>query len=531
MLRLLLLYLTPVWAGSVRVAPVSLQPVGLRVLAAPALSVSPGLSSPLSGLALAAPALSASIPLSPVPVVGAPAAAAPAASAETALQRLSAPIPFTAPPAGDLKGQKDFADRAFEFKLGAQAAPVAGPAEAPQAAFHDDGGGPSYPRRAVSFNGQSLPSVALRPNIPVERELIKAIDATRETLIIAVYEFKSAGLLDAVRRARARGVDVKIVLDFRNVFPAPAKPGQYQAKRSPEIWALLKEKFDVTVLRGLGEYGINHNKFAVFDGRLAEFGSYNWSRFSENNHYENLVFTDEAERISDLADYWKYLRGLSQPVSLASKAQDYSWPDAVPAPPVPKAAAKVFNGIPLPASILSPSGLLEDAIVAGIGAARQSVDMAAFAVRSTRIAQALAEAGRRGLRVRVIFDESQSRSEAFKPYAEWLALQPGVELRILSGPNNPSDFPPAEKAHNKFFILDGKLVMTGSANQTKYASKGNFENFHLLDDATDVSAYALFYEHMFGVGRPLVPASVPALPTDAELEAEVLGPGKAAAAQ
>jgi len=433
-------------------------------------------------------------------------------------------VPFAAPPAADLNGQKEFADRAFEFKLGAEAAAAGVSAGTSQASLSDDGGGPAYPRRPITFNGQTLPSVALRPNIPVEAELIKAIDATKDKIVIAVYEFKSGGLLEALRRARARGVDVRIVLDFRNVFPSPAKPGQYQAKRSPEISALLRERFDVSVLRGLGEYGINHNKFAVFDGRLAEFGSYNWSRFSENNHYENLVFTDEADRIADLSGYWTYLRGLSRPVSLASQAEDYSWPEAVPPPPVPSARAKVFNGVSLPAAVLSPSGLLEDVMVSAIGAARQSVDLAAFAVRSTRIAQALAEAGRRGLRVRVLFDESQSKSEAFQPYARWLTAQPGVELRLLSGPNHPSDFPPAEKAHNKFLLLDRRLVMTGSPNQTKYASRGNFENAHLLDDATDVSAFALFYEHMFGVARPaLAPAEVPTLPTDAELEAEVTG--------
>ncbi len=518
MLRLLLLGLTPVWGASLRVAPISLRPAGLQVLAAPALGAPAGLSAPLSGLSLAAPALSA--PALAVPV--------PAVSPQTPLQRLAVPVPFEAPPASDLRAGKDYADRAFEFKLGAQAAPVSVPADAAAPAFHDDGGGAAYPRRAVSFNGQEFPSVALRPNIPVEKELIKAIDATRETLLIAVYEFKSAGLLDAVRRARARGVKVRIVLDFRNAFPAPAKPGQYQPKRSPEVWALLKEKFDVTVLRGIGEYGINHNKFAVFDGKLAEFGSFNWSRFSENNHYENVVFTDEADRVADLSAYWDYLRGLSRPVSPASKAEDYSWPQALPAPPAPRTAAKVFNGVSLPAAILSPSGQMEDAIVAGIGAARRSVDMAAFAVRSTRIAEALAAAGRWGVRVRVIFDRSQSGYESFKPFADWLAAQPGVELRTLSGPNDPSDFPPAEKAHNKLFILDGSLVMTGSANQTKYASRGNFENFHLLDDATDVSAFVLYYEHMFGVARPHLPADVPALPTDAELEAEVSAPAAGA---
>ena len=523
-LWLLSLCLPASGAGLARVSYAAPRLTSVPVLSAPAFTAAPSLSPGLLTPSLSAPTLSASLISLLAPVVqSAPAPLTPRPQ-ETALQRLSVALPFSAPPGAGLSAQKDFADRSFEFKLGLQSPAAAVPAEAAQPSASDEAGGPGYPRRQVPFHDVSLPSVALRPNIPVEAELIKALDASQESILIAVYEFKSAGLLDAVRRARSRGVEVKIVLDWRNVFPSPAKPGQYQAKRSPEISALLREGFDVTVLKGLGEYGIMHNKFAVFDGKLAEFGSYNWSRFSENNHYENMVFTDEARRVADLAAYWKYLRRLSRPVGAASKAEDFSWPDKLPLPPAPTAAAKVFNGVSLPAAVLSPSGQLEDVLVSAVSAARRSVDLAAFALRSTRVAQALADAGRRGLRVRVIFDESQSKFEAFKPYADWLASQPGVELRVLSGPNHPSDFPPAEKAHNKFLLLDDELVLTGSANQTKYASAGNFENLHSLDDPTDVSAFVFFYAHMFSAARPATPAPLPVLPTDEELEAEVFGP-------
>ena len=124
-----------------------------------------------------------------------------------------------------------------------------------------------------------------RPNVPIEEKLIEAINATPSgtTLRIALYEFKLRATLDALRNARKRGVDIKIILDYENVFPSLKPDSDYQPKRSPEIWTLLREGFDVSVLRGLSEYGINHNKFAVFAGKMVEYGSYNWSYTAEHN--------------------------------------------------------------------------------------------------------------------------------------------------------------------------------------------------------------------------------------------------------
>ena len=90
----------------------------------------------------------------------------------------------------------------------------------------------------------------------------------------------------------------------------------------------MRDGFDVRVLRGVTKYGINHNKFAVFDGKLAEFGSYNWSFTAEHNHYENANFSAEKTRVSALSRYWKYLWLQAVP---HDRAQGHDWPATVPA--------------------------------------------------------------------------------------------------------------------------------------------------------------------------------------------------------
>lgn len=440
---------------------------------------------------------------------------------ETALERLQADFNVERPKAADMDGQKEWADRAFDFKLNG-VDPEAGSGVAGTGGGNningnnpppDDGGGPNYPFREIRYNGRVFPSVLFRPNVPAEPEIVKLLDSAKTSIRLAAYEFKSRAMLEALYRARARGVDVQIVLDHSNVFPRNEPGDDYQKKRSWEIWRLIKDGFDVTVLRGDGQYGIMHNKFIVVDSAVAEYGSYNYTWASEEAHYENVQFTDEKRRVKALDKYWDYLRGLSKPVP---EARDYQWPRGIPVPSAP-AFTVDLNGVKLPGMMLQPNVKFEDVMVAAIGAVKKTLDVSIFALRSTRIAEAIVEAKERGAAVRVIIDKSQHDSDAFGVYTQWLAAK-GVEVRVLAGPDPHAEFQLAQKDHHKIAIFDGKVVETGSPNYTKYAARNNFENGHFLDDKTDVAAYNFIFEHMWRIADSYAPPSVtPALPSDEEL--------------
>ncbi|HAM35790.1 MAG TPA: hypothetical protein DEB40_06370 [Elusimicrobia bacterium] len=528
----------PGWAAGVRAVPRAARSSPLLAspfgLARPALGPGLNLKSSKIGLATTLPGAL------PTPWVGArpqqPVAVEPIAAdaplalpsrADNALQpsleRLEAAIPEAVSAESDLETRKYRADRSFDFKSETRGADVepqrlGGPGASANA---DDGGGPDYPRREITYHGHTFHSVEFRPNIPVEAKIIEAIDASQSAIRIALYEFKLRGVLEALLRARQRGVKVEIILDYSNVFPENDPEAEYRARRSNEIWGLIREGFDFLVLRGVSPYGIMHNKFAIFDDELAEFGSYNWSFSAEKSHYENANFSTDQALVADLSDYWDYLRRQSAPFA---QAKDHAWPKTAPPPPKSRTAV-VFNDARLPAGIFMPNGAdFEDAVVTAVDAAESSVDAAMFALRSTRIAQALARARRRGLSVRFIMDEGQSQSEYFSAYASWLAQQ-GIEIRVLGGPDPDSEYPKAQKMHHKFMVLDGKLVETGSPNWTKRASMDNYENARFLDDPIDAAGYAFAFSHMFSVARTYSPPALPAdLPTDDELADDILHP-------
>ncbi len=76
-----------------------------------------------------------------------------------------------------------------------------------------------------------------------------------------------------------------------------------------EMRWFVEQGFDLRLSNGLdGERGVQHNKFAVFDGLLLETGSYNWTQNARENNFENLQFFNEAARVAAYAAYFERIR-------------------------------------------------------------------------------------------------------------------------------------------------------------------------------------------------------------------------------
>jgi len=100
----------------------------------------------------------------------------------------------------------------------------------------------------------------------------------------------------------------------------------------------------------------------------------------------------------------------------------------------------------------SPGSSCTAAVVREIGEAKRSVLVQAYSFTSPTIAQAMVDAHKRGVRVKVILDKSQ-RSDP-ESCADFL-INAGVQVRIDSK---------HAKAHNKIVIIDDEVVLTGSFN-------------------------------------------------------------------
>ncbi len=120
---------------------------------------------------------------------------------------------------------------------------------------------------------------------------------------------------------------------------------------------------------------------------------------------------------------------------------------------------------------------------------RTGIDAALYRLDLPRLAQALAEAARRGLRVRLVLDSLKySENQATRE----LLAKSGVRFRLAHGRRGPQT-----KMHHKFAVLDHETVLTGSYNWTLESEQQNYENLVILRSAEHAAAYSREFEALW----------------------------------
>jgi phosphatidylserine/phosphatidylglycerophosphate/cardiolipin synthase-like enzyme len=137
---------------------------------------------------------------------------------------------------------------------------------------------------------------------------------------------------------------------------------------------------------------------------------------------------------------------------------------------------------------LGPSPTMEKAVVSFIGSANKSLDVCVYDLDLPAFAQALLDANKRGVKVRVIIAEEN----AAKAYAVADQLKEMAQAGILTLAHNRSGL-----MHNKFMIADGKYVWTGSYNLTRNCSRFNDNHAIVLESPELAENYEKEWQEIF----------------------------------
>ena len=130
--------------------------------------------------------------------------------------------------------------------------------------------------------------------------LIKEIRQAKKEVKIAIYSFTNREISKAIRDVAKKGVNFKIIYDYKSNIDDDKSTIGYLAK--------LKN-VNVCTLKGRQSnngkyYGIMHNKLAIIDNKTIIFGSANWSKSAFDINYEMLLISQNKEYIVDSAKYF-----------------------------------------------------------------------------------------------------------------------------------------------------------------------------------------------------------------------------------
>lgn len=264
-------------------------------------------------------------------------------------------------------------------------------------------------------------------------------------VLVEMYEFGRADLATALVEARARGADVRVVLD--PTVPESLRTGRrLVAGQVPTRFYPVDDRAQQ----------IDHVKLLVADGR-ALVGGMNWGATSARNHDYALLLRLPAEldRLAAIFDQdWSLAGGAPQPL-----------------PPVSGPIVQTAPGAEIRA-------LLDSAL----GGARKRIEAEVFDLTDPDLVLLLQAARRRGARVRVILDPAQ---DVNRPTFALLSSG-GGEVRWYRPP-------PGAKLHAKAVLADGLLVL-GSANWSHHGLDVNHELDVATADAVAVAAYEARFE-------------------------------------
>ncbi len=145
----------------------------------------------------------------------------------------------------------------------------------------------------------------------------------------------------------------------------------------------------------------------------------------------------------------------------------------------------------------TPSYEALDAIVDEINASEKSIDIAVYDFTSRPLARALVKAKDRGVKIRIILDRSANGPD--NRYTKYPLLKANeVDVRFAA-PHIAWDR--EGLMHNKFAIIDDKVVVTGSANWTASAFKINDENVLIIKRFDIANVYEKEFDYLWKRSR------------------------------
>ena len=146
------------------------------------------------------------------------------------------------------------------------------------------------------------------PNGGATEAVTKEIKSAQKSVLVMAYSFTNPQILKALADAKARGVDVQIVLDKSN---ATAKYSGATYMTNAGVPTYIDRN-----------HAIMHNKVMILDEKTVITGSFNFTKAADEKNAENLLVLRSPSLASTYRKEWERHRGHSNINASRFKTQD-----------------------------------------------------------------------------------------------------------------------------------------------------------------------------------------------------------------
>jgi phosphatidylserine/phosphatidylglycerophosphate/cardiolipin synthase-like enzyme len=272
--------------------------------------------------------------------------------------------------------------------------------------------------------------------------LLEEIEKSEKYIYMSLYDIDNDEFYNEIIKKANEGVDIKIVTEEDN-------KNYYSEKLDKN------EKIELVYDNN---YKLMHNKFIIIDGYLLITGSTNISENGLNYNNNNLVFV--------------YNNEITENYMLEFEEQFYDREFGKKGD-----SEKIYEKIKLIngeiSTYFTPDENYQKIILDYINNAEKEIKVMIFTFTDSNIAQALSDAYKRGVDVKVITETFQSGSR-WSVYGDFQNEFPFILDK------NYKTF------HHKLLLIDDKHILTGSYNFTKSALENNDENAVIISDNKDI---------------------------------------------
>jgi phosphatidylserine/phosphatidylglycerophosphate/cardiolipin synthase-like enzyme len=143
-------------------------------------------------------------------------------------------------------------------------------------------GGVAYAASTSKTKGADLEWAFTKAKQQPEKLLISVIDSSKSTLDVAIYSLTKPDIVDAIKKAKKRGVNVRIISDKL----------QSAGKTQAEALKILGSAG--IPIKVNSHSGLMHLKVVIADKKIATTGSYNYSANASTDNDEVLMVIRNA---------------------------------------------------------------------------------------------------------------------------------------------------------------------------------------------------------------------------------------------